>query len=47
MVLNQQLLANFGLTAILALGVLLAPSLQAETEPGIYSGMHYAVLEET
>jgi hypothetical protein len=33
MVSDQQLLANFGLMGIPALGVLSAPSLQAETKP--------------
>jgi hypothetical protein len=46
MVSNQQLLANFDLMASPALGVLLA-SLQAKTEPGVYSGTPYATLEET
>jgi hypothetical protein len=44
MVLNQQLLANFGLTAVPALGVLSVSSMQAETEPRVYSGMTYATL---
>jgi hypothetical protein len=47
MVSNQQLLANFGLVVILPLGVLSAPSLQAETEPRVYSGMPYTTLGET
>jgi hypothetical protein len=46
MVSDQQLLANFGLTAIPALGVLFAPSLWIETEPRVDSGMPYAMLEE-
>jgi hypothetical protein len=44
MVLNQQLLANFGLTAVPALGVLSVSSVQAEAEPRVYSGMTYATL---
>jgi hypothetical protein len=47
MVSKQQLLANFGLTVIPALGVFLAPSLQAETKPRVYSGIPYAMLEES
>jgi hypothetical protein len=47
MILNQQLLANFGLMVIPVLGLLLAPSLQAETEPRVYFGMSYATLEDT
>jgi hypothetical protein len=47
MVLNQQLLANLGLTAILALGMLSAPSLQAKNKPGVYSGTPYGMLGET
>jgi hypothetical protein len=47
MISNQQLLANFGLTVILALGVLSAPSLQDETEPGVYPETPYATLGET
>jgi hypothetical protein len=47
MVSNQQLLANFGFMVIPALGVLSAPTLQAETKPRVYSGMPYAMLEET
>jgi hypothetical protein len=44
MISNQQLLANFGLTLILALGVLSALFLWAETKPGVYLGMPYATL---
>jgi hypothetical protein len=47
MILNQQLLVNFGLMVIPALGVLSAPSLCAKTEPGVYLGMPYATLGET
>jgi hypothetical protein len=46
MVLNQQLLANFGLTVILTLGVLSAPSLQVKTEARVDSGTPYTTLEE-
>jgi hypothetical protein len=46
MVSNQQLLANFGLMAILALEVFSAPSLQVEIKPRVDSGMPYAMLEE-
>jgi hypothetical protein len=43
---DQQLLANFGLMVIPALGVLSAPSLQVETEPRVDSGTSCAMLEE-
>jgi hypothetical protein len=46
MVLDQQLLANFGLTVIPVLEVLSAPSLRVKTEPGVDSGISYAMLEE-
>jgi hypothetical protein len=36
MVLNQQLLANFGLMVIPALEVLLLPLCRPRTEPGVY-----------
>jgi hypothetical protein len=41
-----RLLANFGLTAILALGVLYAPFLWVETKPGVDLDTPYAMLEE-
>jgi hypothetical protein len=47
MVSNQQLLANFGFTVIPALEMISAPSLRAETEPGVYCGVPYATLEES
>jgi hypothetical protein len=47
MLLNQQVLVNFNLMVILALGMLSASSLQVETEPGVDSGTSYATLEES
>jgi hypothetical protein len=42
---SEQLLANFDFMVILALGVISAPSLQAETEPEVDSGMPYGLLK--
>jgi hypothetical protein len=46
MVLEQHLLANFGLTVIPVLGVLSDPSLRVKTEPGVDLGMPFATLQE-
>jgi hypothetical protein len=43
---DQQLLTNSGITVILALGVLSAPSLQVETKPEVDLGTPSAMLEE-